>query len=103
LAAGIAEIAPWSKPPGKHEAFCPEFVVEIISTHPPVPFACINHDPAALVDADVRDQRSPGIVREEHQITPLQTLADWISDPRLADRAARKLDAELLVNVLGET
>ena len=99
--AGIADVST-RQPSGEHEARCPIFVVQIVSTNPPVPFACVDHDPRALVDADMRDQRPPGIRREEHQITALQALPDWIADFGLADRATRELDAELLVDVLGE-
>ena len=99
--AGIADVGR-REPSGEHEARGPIFVVQIVSANPPVPFACVDHDPRALVDADMRDQRPPGIRREEHQITALQALPDWIADIGLADRAARELDAELLVYVLGE-
>ena len=99
--AGVADVST-PEPSGEHEALRPIFVVQIVSANAPVPFACVDHDPRAFVDADMRDQRLPGIRREEQQIPALQALPDWISDFRLADRAARELDAELLIDVLGE-
>ena len=86
--------------PREHEALDPVRVVEPVATHPPEAFARLDHRPVPFVDADVRDERSAGVGREEEQVATFQTGAGPTADLRLADGAARKLDAEALMDEL---
>lgn len=65
-----------------------------------MPFACVDHDPSALVNADVRYERAACICGEEQEVAPAQPGASSIADFGLADRASGKLDAKLLVDEL---
>src|SRR4029453_3969808 len=61
--------------PCEHETVHPVRIVDHVAADAPVSFARINHHPAALVDADVRDQGLPFVDRKKQQVPapPLHT------------------------------
>ena len=87
---------------GEHEAFDPIRLVQTVSSNPAVSLARVDHHAGAFVDADVRDKGSSRIARKEHEVSPLQSPAGSITDPRLTDGAPRQLDADFSIDVLGQ-